>query len=146
MGDTAPILTYASERRPRDWRGWAAAVGCGLIVGLLLGMSMIGAFDHMKWAVFAGIAVGVASGLIVRSFAVFAALGGGIVTVIICVSVVALNQVRVGHWPITDPQTIVHYGSPAQAVLRVAVILMPVVCVPCAASAALVAFVRRRAA
>jgi hypothetical protein len=142
--DSLTILQYNSTRSTRP-RRWVFALGCGFVAGLLLGVGMIGAFSHIKWAIFAGLAVGVASGLIVRSFAMLAALAGGIIAVVTCMSVVVLYQVRVGHWAITDEQTLEHYGSATQAVLRVGLILLPVVCVPCAASAVLASFVKRRA-
>jgi len=149
--DSLMVLPYApaSPRGWRGWRGWATAPGCGFILDMLLGIGMIGSYAHIKWAIFAGLAVGVASGLAARPFpllAALAALAGGIVTVITCMSVIVIYQVHVGHWPIRDPETIAHYGSAEQAALRVGIILLPAVCGPCALVAALASYIKRRAA
>ncbi len=128
----------------RDLRGWFFAMACGLISGCFIGVGMSGAYAHAIWPISAGIVMGLVSALVARSCPVLVALGSGVVVAITSVAIVALDQYRSGHWPITDEFTIVHYGTAGMAVVRLTVILLVLVCVPCVVSAAVAALAKRR--
>jgi hypothetical protein len=117
-----------------------------LLFGIALGIGLAGGHMHGAWAAAAGVVVGVASALAARSYPVLAAIGGGVLVVLTSVLIMAWQQWRMGHWPQTNPDMTDHYGTPEQAVIRVTFILLLVICVPCAVSAAIAAFAKRRAA
>jgi hypothetical protein len=96
----------------------------------------------------AGAVVGVAGALAARSHPVVVALCGGVITALTCLLTMTLHLWRSGNWPPGDQNVdmIEQYGTPEQALLRITVILLVAVCVPCVVAAALVALARLRAA
>jgi hypothetical protein len=117
---------------------------CGVVIGLLLGTGMSGGYTHGRWAIIAGLVMGVIGALAARSYRVLVALGGGSVVVLASVVIIVLHQRRLGYWPITDETTIELYGTGMMATVRIAMVLWCLVCVPCGIAAAVTAFAKRR--
>ncbi len=145
-GDPVHAGAPGSSTSVSQCKGWLVAVGFGLVVGLLLGVGMSGACTHGAWAAAAGVLAGVAGSLVVRLHPVLAGLCSGVVMVLSCLATMTVQLLRSGYWPIKNPETIEVYGTEIMAVTRMAVILLVVACVPCAAAAALVALAKRRVA
>lgn len=129
------------------WRGWLAASGCGLVVGWILGLAVNASHFHAGWMAAAGVLVGVGGAWAARSHPVIVALWGGVITALVCVLTITFQLWRNGRWPLPDQNMdmIEHYGTTGQALLRITVILLAVVCVPCVVAAALTAFAKSHA-
>jgi hypothetical protein len=147
MADNPPFISNGSSVHPSDWKGWLVAGGCGLVVGWVLGVGMNASYTHIGWMAGAGVVVGVVSALAARSSPVVVALGGGVIAALTSVLTMTLLLWRSGRWPLRQENAdmIDQYGTPEQAVLRITVIALVAVCVPCAVAAAITAFAKRRA-
>ena len=132
-----------NDQKSNRRTGWLVTTGCAVVVGILLGIGMTGNYTHGKWAVIAGIVVGVIGALASRSYRLLVALGGGSVAVIASVVTIVFHQRHLGYWPITDETTIELYGTATMATVRIAMILFSLVCVPCWIAASVTAFAKR---
>lgn len=140
--DRIPVLGRWLDFVRSNWVGWGLTVGSALGAGYLVGLGATGSYQAIWWPMIAGLAVGVMAALTVRSQAVFAALAGGIVVVTTCVVMMVRWQYHIGHWPITDLNTIANYGTEAQATLRITLILLVAACVPCVMAGIVVAYAK----
>ncbi len=95
----------------------------------------------------AGALVGVVGAWAARSHPVIVALWGGVITALVSVLTTTFQLWRGGQWPLRDQNMdmVEHYGTPEQALLRTAVILLVAVCAPCVVAAALTAFTKSHA-
>lgn len=125
-------------------KAWLLTSVCGLGIGLALGFGMIASHTHLAWAAAAGVVVGVVGAFAARLHPVRVALGGGVIVVLTSVTLMSLRQWHVGAWSQTNPDMIDHYGTPREAVLRVTLILLVAVCVPCVLSSATTALLKKR--
>jgi hypothetical protein len=163
VDDKAPILAYSSGGRPSGWRSWALAVGCGIVIGCLLGVwitafpgsaSAIAVDEDQSMdgyppviasgrlmaiigAVAAGIVVGVVTARAARSHPLPTALAAGVAAAASSVVTIVLWQWHRARWPV---------GTIDGRMIVVAAALLVLVCSAAALAATAVSHAHRRAA
>jgi hypothetical protein len=137
---------HAEAKPASHIRGWLVASGLGLLAGALPCMGGTGAGTQVHWLALAGFALGIACAYLAPAREVLATMWGTVAAVATAVAMMAAAHYQSGFWPIADEVRIVQYGSTAQALVRVVVLLGGVVGVPSLLAAGLVAAARRRAA
>ena len=140
--DRRPVLGRWVNFVRSNWVGWALTVGSALGAGYLVGLGATGSYQAIWWPMIAGLAVGVTTALGVRSHPVLAALAGGVIVVTTYMVIIVRWQYQSGYWPL-EAATIEEYGTEAQAVVRITLILLAAVCVPCVMAGAVIAFAKQ---
>jgi hypothetical protein len=132
-----------------NWIAGLLMTVCGLSIGVLLGIGLTASPEHARWLVhaglvIAGLVIAVVAAVTARSCSVLVALGGSIVAVIASGAVFAFHHFQTGIWPIADEVRIAQYGTTEMNVMRLAVMLLFLICGPCAVVSAAIAVWRKR--